>query len=164
MLDTLSRIAAGLALAMTLASGAAAATDPAFGYWLVENRRAIIEVHPCGSMACGRIVWLADPFDANGDPKTDVNNPDPLMRHRTLCGLPLIQGLEVDDPGAWADGEIYNSRDGRNYSVRISRGGDDRLEVRGFLGISLLGKSQFWTRARGDRGGCTRMHRSGHER
>ena len=157
-----ARIAAGFALAW--ATGAAAATDPAFGYWLVENRRAIIELHPCGPMACGRIVWLAEPFDANGDPKTDMNNPDPAMRHRTLCGLPLIRGLAADAPGAWQDGEIYNSQDGRSYSVKISRGSDDRLEVRGFLGISLLGRSQHWTRVAGDRGGCSRMDQPGHER
>ncbi len=164
MFETAHRVAAGLALALALPATAGATTDPAFGYWLVENRRAIIEIHSCGPMACGRIVWLAEPFDANGEPKTDINNPDPAMRHRMLCGLPLIEGLEAEGPGAWEDGEIYNSRDGAKYNVRVSRHADDRLEVRGFLGISLLGKSQYWTRVGGDRGGCSRIDRPGRDR
>lgn len=150
-------------LAAILAAGLAEA-DPAFGYWRVENGRAIIEVHPCGRMACGRIAWLSAPFNPDGSAKTDMNNPDPMRRHRTLCGLPLISGLDPDGPGAWVDGEIYNARDGSVYSVKVTLDGPETLEVRGFLGISLLGRSQIWRREGGDRGGCSRLDRPGLDR
>lgn len=157
-------IGIGLAVLLGGAAPAAAAGDPAFGYWLVENRRAIVELHGCGVELCGRIAWLAEPFNPDGSAKTDLNNPDPAMRTQTLCGLALIRNLSAKRPGVWDGGEIYNAKDGSTYSVRVMADSDNRLEVRGFLGISLLGKSQSWTRVDDDRGGCTRLARPGRDR
>ncbi|MCL5777862.1 DUF2147 domain-containing protein [Limibaculum sp. FT325] len=124
-----------------------AATDAVFGYWLSENRRAIIEIGPCGSELCGRMVWLSDPVDATGSPKRDV-------RGAPLCGIDLVAGFRQRDVGRWADGGIYNPRDGKTYSGRLTLIDADRLEVRGFVGLPVFGQSQIWTRAEGDRGGC----------
>ena len=157
-------VAGSMAAALALAAPERASADPAFGFWLVENRRAIVEIHACGEAACGRLAWLMEPHEADGRPKTDMNNPDPALRSRTLCGLPLIRGLAREEPGAWAGGEIYNARDGSVYGVRLGLEAADRLEVRGFLGISLFGRSQIWSRAGGDRGGCTRLAAPGSDR
>ncbi len=157
-------VLAGLALGLALASPASAATDPVFGRWLVEGGEAVVEIGPCGAEACGRLVWLKDAWDAGGTPKRDANNPDPAKRMRPLCGLPLITGLEPAGDGAWEDGRIYSARDGRTYGVKIAPAGQDRLSVRGYLGISLLGGSQTWTRERGMRGHCTDLDRAGKDR
>ena len=156
------RYALGLALA--LSGPAAAATDPVFGRWLVEGGEAVVEIAPCGDQACGRLVWLQNPWAAGGGPKRDAKNPDPSARSRTLCGLRLISGLERGEDGAWEDGEIYSARDGRTYGVEITPDGPDRLNVRGYLGISLLGGSQTWVREDGRRGSCTTLGRSGSDR
>lgn len=121
--------------------------DPVFGYWQTENGRAIVAIEACGSEACGRMVWLADPVEADGTPKRDP-------RGRPLCGLPLVEGLEREDVGRWADGSIYNPRDGRTYSVRVEALDAERIDVRGYAALPLFGKSQVWTRAAGDNGGC----------
>lgn len=151
-------------LALALAGPAAAATDPVFGRWLVEGGEAVVEIEPCGDRACGRLVWLKDAWDAGGSPKRDANNPNPAERARPLCGLRLITGLEPAGDGAWKDGEIYSARDGRTYGVEIAPAGEGRLSVRGYLGISLLGGSQTWTRERGVRGNCTDLDRAGGDR
>jgi uncharacterized protein (DUF2147 family) len=153
-----------LGVALVLAGPAAAATEPVFGRWLVEGGEAVIEIQPCAAEACGRLVWLQEPFDAGGSPKRDANNPDPAARMRPLCGMRLITGLEPATNGAWEDGEIYSARDGRTYSVKITPDGEDRLSVRGYVGISLLGGSQTWTRESGLRGSCTGIDRSGSDR
>lgn len=140
-----------------LADAASAATDPVFGRWVVEDGKAVIEIEPCGDAACGRLVWLKSPWEANGSPKSDAENPDPKMRRRPLCGLRLVTGLERADDGTWEDGEIYSTRDGRTYGIEIAPDGEDRLAVRGYVGISLLGKTQTWTRDSIRRGNCTVM-------
>jgi uncharacterized protein (DUF2147 family) len=154
-----------LGLALVLAGPAAsAAADTVFGRWLVEGGEAVVEIAPCGARACGRLVWLQSQWAADGSPKRDANNPDPAARMRPLCGLELITGLEPAGDGAWEDGEIYSARDGRTYGVEIAPDGEDRLHVRGYLGISLLGGSQVWTREGGLRGTCTSLGRSGSDR
>ncbi len=151
----LARIARRAAALSFLASGAtAAADDPAFGLWLVESGDAIIRIGPCGDRACGEIAWLRRPSDADGALLRDVRNPDPALRDRPLCGLPLLSGFRREAHGAWRDGEIYNGRNGKTYSAQFTFQDDGTLKLRGYVGLPILGASQVWTRAGDDRGGC----------
>jgi len=80
------------------------------------------------------------------DPGADVNNKDPALRKRPLLGTVLIWHLRPDD-GEYVDGYVYNPRNGETYRMKAEVTGRATLEVRGYLGISLLGQSQTWTRA-----------------
>lgn len=80
------------------------------------------------------------------DPGADVNNKDPALRKRSLLGTVLIWHLRPDD-GEYVDGYVYNPRNGETYRMKAEVTGRTTLEVRGYLGISLLGQSQTWTRA-----------------
>lgn len=134
--------------------GARASNDPVFGYWLSENERAIIEIMPCGEKACGNTVWLQEPLNGEGQPKTDSNNTNEKLRGRPLCGIRLISNFQSVNPGAWSGGSIYSPRDGRTYSASMELRGNDTLELRGYLALPLFGKTQVWTREDGNRGGC----------
>lgn len=148
----------GAALGLAaLAADSAAAADPAFGMWLTENGRAIVEIGPCAadaSQACGTAVWLIEPVDANGAPRLDVENDDAALRSRPLCGLQVVGDFKADGAGKWVDGFIYDAANGDLYDAKMTSTGPNTLEVRGFLGISLLGKTQTWTRVSDNRGGC----------
>lgn len=131
--------------------------DPAYGRWLVENGRAIVEIGPCAEgadSACGRIVWLARPVDEGGMLKTDVNNPDPALQVRPLCGLELIGGFARAKEGEWTGGWIYNARDGKLYDAHLTVDSGGQLEVRGYVGLTFLGSSQYWTRVSDPAPGC----------
>jgi uncharacterized protein (DUF2147 family) len=158
------RFVLGLGIALALPGAVLAASDPVFGRWLVKDGEAVIEIFPCGDEACGRVVWLQAPWDAGGSPKRDIQNPDPSQSSRPLCGLRLIEGLSPAGDGSWEDGTIYSARDGRTYGFEIEPDGPDRLHVRGYVGISLLGGSQTWVREGGRRGSCTMMTRPGGDR
>ena len=134
--------------------GAASGHDPAFGHWLSGNGKAIVQIEACGDKACGRIVWLAEPTGKGGAPKLDVRNERELLRDRPLCGLPMVGEFRQDAPGVWKQGYIYNPEDGRTYSAKMELEDAQHLHVRGYVGMPMLGKSQTWTRAAGDRGGC----------
>lgn len=146
-------ILAGL-LAVVAAGPGLAADDPAFGLWLSENGRAIIEIGPCADRACGKIVWMAEPLTPEGKPKTDRNNDDPALQARPICGLPLVGDFVAGGPGAWNDGFIYDPESGDTYTAFLAAQPDGTLKVRGYVGVPLLGKSQIWTRAADTRGGC----------
>lgn len=133
---------------------AQASADPVHGLWLTENGKAIVEFAPCGTATCGRMVWIDNPRDAAGVLKRDEKNEDAAKRARTLCGLPLLGGLDLAKRGSWDGGWIYNPRDGSTYGAEIEAVSADRLKVRGYLGVSLFGSSQTWTRVADNRGGC----------
>jgi uncharacterized protein (DUF2147 family) len=140
---------AALALA-GLAVSATAAPAAVFGVWATEKHDAHIELHGCGGLVCGRIVWVKTPTKANGEPERDDNNPDPALRQRPILGLPLIWGLApvAGAPGRYEGGKVYNPEDGRTYGAEITLLGDGRLRMRGYFGIPLLGGSEIWTRVR----------------
>jgi uncharacterized protein (DUF2147 family) len=124
------------------------------GDWLVESRDAVIRIERVGDQYEGQIVWqLHDTYgpedgpELNGKTVTDRNNPDPGLRSRPLTGLRLLWGLHYDEAkGEWVDGRIYNSDNGKIYHCQVRLLDANRLKLRGYIGITLLGGNTIWTR------------------
>ena len=130
----------------------AGAVDPTpVGTWLTERGGAHVKVANCGGKLCGSIVWLKEPLNAHGQPKVDSKNPDESLRSRKILGVPLLTDFvrSGDDSNVWQDGLIYNPDDGKTYKCTLTLVDDHTLRVRGYVGISLLGKTQTWTRVDG---------------
>ncbi|MBS0000848.1 MAG: DUF2147 domain-containing protein [Cyclobacteriaceae bacterium] len=117
--------------------------DEILGLWWNHEKDAHIEIYKCGVQYCGKIVWLKEPNE-NDAPKKDKNNPDESLQKRPLIGLDILSGFEFKEEGSWDDGNIYNPRDGKTYSCYLKMLEEGRLKVRGFVGISLIGKTQYW--------------------
>lgn len=136
----------GLA-ALLLLPGEARASDPT-GLWWAESGYAQVEIQRCGEALCGEVVWLRHPLDEQGCDLRDVENPEPGLRGRPVLGLTILRDLQAspDDPAEWSGGEIYDPGSGRTYSAVLEMEGRDRLRVRGYLGIRLLGRTTTWIR------------------
>ncbi|NJM36344.1 MAG: DUF2147 domain-containing protein [Rhodomicrobium sp.] len=97
------------------------------GRWATHGFGSIVEIGPCTgddeATLCGRIVWLWEPTDSEGRPRTDHENPDASLRTRSLVGVDIIRDLRQTAPGEWGDGAVYNPDDGRTYSGRIRLSG-----------------------------------------
>lgn len=119
--------------------------DELMGIWLNHEKDAHIKVYKCGDEYCGKIVWLKEPNE-EGAPKKDKNNPDDELKERPLKGLDVLSGFTFASDKKWENGIIYNPRDGKTYSCYLKIQEDGRLKVRGFIGISLIGKTNYWTR------------------
>lgn len=131
-----------IALSLLIPIAANAETpDPATGLWLTQNERSVIEVKPCDQGLCGDIYWIIE-----GGMQTDSNNPDESKRQTPMCGLPILWGFEKEQAGVWEDGNIYKADDGDLYSADLEIQEDGTLKVRGYLGVSWLGKTQVWNR------------------
>lgn len=144
-----------LAVALLLSSASARAAEPT-GLWWAEGGAAQVEILPCEDALCGRVVWLRHPFAEDGCTLRDAENPDPALRGRAVLGLTLLRGLRPA-PGAekeWNDGEIYDPSSGRTYRAFVELDGPDRLRVRGFFGLRMLGRTTTWSRV-GSESRCT---------
>ena len=118
------------------------------GTWLNQEGTAKVQVFKVGSNFYGKIVWLKEPNDSiTGKPRTDKENPDPKLKTAPLLGLVNLKGFVFDGKDEWKDGTIYDPKNGKTYSCFIKFDGPDKLKIRGYIGISLLGRTTIWTRS-----------------
>lgn len=117
------------------------------GEWRTEDNRATVEIYKCPTGYCGKIVALKEPDNPDGTPILDRENPDASLRNRKIIGADILTGLEYEGDGEYEDGEIYDPESGKTYSCLMELEDENTLEVRGYIGISLVGRSQTWTRA-----------------
>lgn len=105
---------------------------------MTADKSGIIQIYAQQGTYAGKIVGP----DA---PRLDTKNPDPALRKRSLMGVVLLQGFRYDD-GAWEKGTIYDPKDGKTYSCVLRLKDAGAMEVRGYVGISLFGRTEIWTR------------------
>ena len=117
------------------------------GKWLEEQKKSHIEIYKTQEdIYEGKIVWLAEPLDENGNLKKDKENPDPKLREQPLNGLIIIKDLKYLNDNEWGDGEIYDARSGKTYSLNATLKDENKLFMRGYIGFSFIGKTTSWTR------------------
>lgn len=126
------------------------------GVWLTQKKEknAKIQISRCSGDAskyCGKIVWLESPTYEDGTQKVDRNNRDTSKRDRPLMGLNLLTNFdEIEKNKFWDNGKIYNPEDGDIYNCEINyyvKDNIEKLEVHGYVGITLFGKTQTWVRS-----------------
>ncbi len=118
-------------------------SNAVLGIWLTQIKDAKIEIYQKQTQYYGRVVWLAEPKDDEGNPKVDKNNPNTKLKTRPVLNMDILSGFIYDD-GEWTGGTIYDPKDGATYECKlwIEEG---NLMVRGYLG--WLFDTKIWTRA-----------------
>ena len=151
MSKTISLLALSVLVgAFSTSALAGAAEHKIQGLW-VDNKdpnrqKFAVMVEDCGSKVCGSLYWLKKPVSSNGLPKRDKHNPNEAMRDRPLCGLQILTGFQPANDALWQDGEIYNPDDGLTFSSTMKLSPEGTLKIRGYVGISLFGKTLEWVR------------------
>lgn len=142
-----------LILWLLVPSIAPAAANAVTGKWKTADGRALIEIYPCGTQICGRVAWLREPcFPADdregmaGKPRIDRNNPNPRLRSRKVIGLQIMEGFTRDGDNRWVQGTIYDADTGNTYRSRLRLTAPNRLELHGYIGVPLFGRTSVWTR------------------
>jgi len=116
------------------------------GDWYTENNNAIIKIYKDGNTLSGKITWIKTPNDENGNPKTDPENPDEKLKSRKRLGMIMMYNFSYDEDDQWDDGEIYDPESGNTYSGIITMTSKNKLDLRGYVGISWFGRTSQWTR------------------
>lgn len=68
-------------------------------------------------------------------------------KDKPIVGMVIMHGLKqvAKTPNVWAKGEILDPKNGKTYQCDIKKSIDNNeLDVRGYLGVSLFGRSQTW--------------------
>jgi uncharacterized protein (DUF2147 family) len=117
-------------------------------WWTPENNGKMIFFRSNGKYY-GMVSWLKVPNDpVDGKPRRDKLNPDPQLRKRPLQNLILFSDFTFDaEKGKYIGGKIYDADDsGKKYSCWLKLTQYNVLEIHGYVGFSLIGKSVFFTR------------------
>jgi uncharacterized protein (DUF2147 family) len=144
--DMIKNIKSLVACLLLAGSATAQNADAIVGTWLVQDGSAKIAILEDGGHYHGRIVWLREPNDSQGRPVRDTNNPDARLRSRPQMGLMLLTDFAYDGGNLWNDGEIYDPDSGSTYSCKITLKDRQTMQVRGYIGFSLFGRTETWTR------------------
>ncbi|MBV9128079.1 MAG: DUF2147 domain-containing protein [Verrucomicrobia bacterium] len=116
------------------------------GLW--KNDDAKFEIFDSGGKLGAKIVSLTQPNTPEGKPKTDIHNPDASRHGDSLLGMVFMRGFTPAGNGRWENGTIYDPKTGKTYSCYMQLENKDTIRVRGFIGISALGRTQIWTRVK----------------
>jgi uncharacterized protein (DUF2147 family) len=122
--------------------------DDITGIWLTGGKEpAKIQIYKAtDNKFYGKIIWLKNPVEKDGTPRVDANNPDKTKRKNPVNGLQILKGFKFDGDDEWKGGDIYDPESGKTYSSYITLKDKNTLKVRGYVGISLFGRTEIWTR------------------
>ena len=111
--------------------------DNIIGIYWAPKKDAKIEIYKKGNKYFGKSIWLLIV-------KKDLNNPNTSLRERELLGIELFTNFLYKN-GTYDDGKIYDPESGKTYDCKMSFNGKI-LKVRGYIGISLFGRTEIFER------------------
>lgn len=146
MLKKISLLATVTVLLLFISTTFATAKDQIEGRWYNEEKTAQVEIYLAkDGKYYGKIVWLKEP-EKNGKPRLDENNTNTASRSKPLMGLLLLKSFKKDG-NVYDDGTIYDPKNGKTYSCKITYKNATTLSIRGYVGISMIGRTTTWTKA-----------------
>jgi uncharacterized protein (DUF2147 family) len=117
-----------------------------FGKWKTIDdetglEKGIVEIYEKNGKIHGRILEIFEEKYRNKKcnlcPSEDAMKP--------LLGLTIIKGLQKDGT-EYNGGKIMDPKNGKSYKCYITLESNNKLKVRGYLGIALFGRTQYWYR------------------
>jgi Uncharacterized protein conserved in bacteria (DUF2147) len=137
-------------LALLAACGAGFAQTGPVGLWKTidddgKTEKSLVRINDGGGTLTGKIEKIFDPTkqDSKCDKCTDERKDKPVL------GMTILSGVKKSDSddALWDGGTILDPNNGKVYKVRLTpRDGGKALDVRGYVGAPLLGRTQTWLR------------------
>lgn len=108
--------------------------------------KSIVEIFKDGDTFRGKISELLPPED----PAKLCTSCEGDKKDKPVVGMEIMWDMKESEPGKeWSSGHIMDPKNGKTYRCRLQlKDGGDKLNVRGYLGISLFGRSQDWERVK----------------
>jgi uncharacterized protein (DUF2147 family) len=120
--------------------------DAILGKWQNPTGEGRIEIYKKGNKYFGKIYWLQEPNNDQGTPKLDVKNPDPAKQSRQVKDMEILTNIVYKGKNVWSEGKNYDPKSGNTYSCKMTLKSPNSLYLRGYVGLSLFGRSEVWTR------------------
>ena len=107
---------------------------------LTGDKLSIVEIYNINDIYFGKITYLfKDSLDSVCNQCEDDNYNKPII------GLVIIKNL-IEDDGEYNDGTILDPNNGKSYKCYLELIGNNKLKLRGYIGFSILGRTQYWQR------------------
>ncbi len=103
--------------------------------------KSIVEIYEKSDKIYGKIIDLLRP----GHKKDICVNCSGANKNKPIIGMVIIKDLKKDG-SEYSSGTILDPTSGKEYKCYISLESADKLKVRGYIGIALMGRTQYWTR------------------
>ena len=140
--------AAWAAATLAWSAGALAQATPV-GLWKTiddetKQERSLVRIAETGGVLSGRIEKITDP--TKQDARCD--KCEGARKDQRVVGMTILEGVKRHG-GAdhWDGGAILDPNNGKVYKVRLApKDGGKALEVRGYIGTPVLGRTQTWMR------------------
>jgi uncharacterized protein (DUF2147 family) len=119
------------------------AADAVLGKWWFPKKNGQLEITKSGGVYSGKVIAYDDPE------VLDNKNPDPELAKRKFVGIEMLSNFKYDaDENQWLGGTIYDGDSGKTYKCTLwfEDGKPDELKARGYIGISLLGRTETFKR------------------
>lgn len=123
-------------------------TSPAGTWKTIDDKtgkpKALVRITEEQGILTGKIEKLFRPADQDQNPKC-VNCSD-TRKDQPIIGMTMLSGLKKDG-NEYTGGEILDPQDGKTYKskAKLTDNGN-KLEVRGYIGVPMLGRTQTWQR------------------
>jgi uncharacterized protein (DUF2147 family) len=110
------------------------------GFYMNPSGEGIIKVFEDHGKYHGKLVWMKNPE------KLDKNNPDKNKQGQKILGSVIFKDFIYAGDNLWKDGSIYDPKNGKTYDCKITRDEKGNLNIRGFIGISLIGRTEYFVK------------------
>jgi uncharacterized protein (DUF2147 family) len=107
------------------------------GFYWSPKKDAKIEIYLKNGYYFGKFIWAATP-------RKDSKNPNKTLQKRDIVGLEFLTKFTYGD-GVYYGGDIYDPENGKTYACKMNLD-NNRLKVRGYIGISLFGRTEYFER------------------
>jgi uncharacterized protein (DUF2147 family) len=126
---------------VTISVFANSSADAILGEWLSQEKDGKIVIFKQGDQYFGKISW------GKISGKKDIKNPDEKLRNKDLVGAVILKNFKFTG-SSWENGTIYDPNSGKTYDCILKiRDGNKTLDIRGFVGTAMFGRTSTWTRS-----------------
>jgi uncharacterized protein (DUF2147 family) len=141
-----------VAVALVLGVGIARAQPTPVGVWKTiddesKKEKSLIRISESDGVLSGKLEKLLDPATP---PDAVCKECSDERKDKPVLGMTLIRNVRQNDgdKGIWDGGDILDPNNGKVYRVRLKPiDGGSKLEVRGYIGTPMLGRTQTWIRS-----------------
>ena len=146
---TALRAIAGLTVALAAGVAFAQSASPA-GLWKTidddtKKEKSLVRIVDTGGVFTGKVEKIIDPDSPKDAVCKDCSDE---RKDQPIVGMTILRNVKgTDDKAVFSGGDILDPKNGKVYKVKLTLiDGGAKLDVRGFIGFSLLGRTQTWTR------------------
>ncbi|AOD16617.1 DUF2147 domain-containing protein [Xanthomonas fragariae] len=139
-----------LALPLAAASLLAQAADSPVGRWkTIDDEtgkpKSVVQIEQSGNgTLSGKVVEI---LQSDKGPNPVCDTCDGALKGKPIKGMTILWGLKPDGTAVWSGGSVLDPAKGKTYKAKVTlTNGGKKLQMRGYVGIEALGRTQTWIR------------------